>query len=283
VLDDYLRVIGHGGHGDSSLHRGQFHDVVITPAAVYRFPRTESARAGLGRTVAVLSALAGVDLGFVVPEPLAPVDVTAPLGRCHLVTTRVPGGPLPQLATDHPDHRVPAGELTRLLAALRGAGADPAVRRAVPVAEASPDRWHEFAAQVEAVLFPRMSRAGRQRAARELVSVTGLPHVTSALVHGDLGGGNLLWRWAGERPVLAGVVDWDGAVIGDPAADVASLAVTWSWPTVIEALTPIEPSPEPLLARARAIAGTFALQQALPAALDGDMFNLREGLAGYRA
>jgi aminoglycoside phosphotransferase (APT) family kinase protein len=280
VLDDYQQVVRHGEPDGRSLHRGQFHDVVVTPTAVYRFPRTESARTGLSRTVAVLSALAGVDLGFAVPAPLAPADATAPLGLCHLVTTRVPGDPLPRPVIGVADHRVLAGELTRLLRALRRAGADPAVRRDVP--EASPDRWHEFAVQVRAVLFPRMSRAGRQRAERELTTVCALPPVTGALVHGDLGGRNLLWRWECGRPVLAGVVDWDGAAIGDQATDVASLAVTYGWPVAAGAVEHVDAQPDATLARARAIAGTFALQQALPAAVDGDDANLSEGLAGYR-
>jgi aminoglycoside phosphotransferase (APT) family kinase protein len=260
------------------LHRGQYHDVVVTQREVHRFPRTEAARARLPATAALLAALAQVDLGVATPRPLAAVDPTAPVGLCRLTTTRVPGEPLEMADIGPSDRRAVSAELSRLLAALRRAGGD--MRGAVP--EAEPDRWIRFAGQVRQTLFPRMSAAGRARAERELATVATLPPVMRALVHGDLGGPNLLWRREGDRLELTGVVDWDGAVIGDPAVDVASLAVTYGWRVAADALGAMGGQPGPVLARALAIAGTFALQEALPAALDGDDHHLRYGLASYR-
>lgn len=282
MLVDYLAVIGHDEPGEASLHRGQFHDVVITETAAYRFPRTESARAGLADSSAVLSTLADLDLGVALPRPLAPVDAAAPVGRCHLVTTRVPGGALDRADVDG-DAQVAAAvsaELARLLSRLRHASADPELRRAIR--ETPPERWRDFAAAVRQTLYPLMSQDGRPRAEQELTAVCALPPVTGALVHGDLGGRNLLWRRDSGRPVLTGVVDWDDAAIGDQAADVAAIAVTYGWTVATDTLRLLSAKPEAVLARARAIAGTFALQQALPAAIDGDDADLREGLAGYR-
>jgi len=73
------------------------------------------------------------------------------------------------------------------------------------------------------------------------------------------------------------VVDWDGAHLGSQAEDLASLAATFGWP-LAERLAASQPA---ALRDARAIAATFALQQALPAALSGDRVMLADGLAGY--
>ena len=80
-----------------------------------------------------------------------------------------------------------------------------------------------------------MSEAGRRRAAAELTAVQEIRAQGNALVHADLGGANLLLTAAseptgGRAPVLAGILDWDEACIGNQASDLASLAVTLGWP-----------------------------------------------------
>jgi aminoglycoside phosphotransferase (APT) family kinase protein len=131
-----------------------------------------------------------------------------------------------------------------------------------------------FAAGVRNELFRLMSARGRDRAATELDQLLRLEPTTATLVHGDLGGTNL--RFAAGR--LVGVLDWDEAHLGDPAADLASIAVTVGWPAA-RAIAP-ELEPELELA-ARVYAATFALQQAPPAARAGDQDSLWDGLAGY--
>jgi aminoglycoside phosphotransferase (APT) family kinase protein len=106
--------------------------------------------------------------------------------------------------------------------------------------------------------------------------------VGGALVHNDLGGANLLWTTSGGVPKLAGVVDWDESRVGDQASDLASIAVTTGWPLPGRIDIHRRGAARPLLADAKIIAATFALQQALPAALTGDQASLDDGLRGYR-
>jgi Ser/Thr protein kinase RdoA (MazF antagonist) len=246
------------------LRRGQFHDVVLTPTTAYRFPRDEGSRARLPGRAALLAVLAEHDLGFAVPGPLAPVCADEPVGRCHLVTTRVPGRPLTR--------GVVGAELGRVLAAL--AAATDRLRGTVgpPV-----DRWIGFADGVERELFPLMSAHGQRRARRELDAVLALRVPSSpVLVHGDLGGDNLLWQ-PGTPPRLAGVIDWDDVFLGSAANDVASIAATYGWSVAAQAA-----GSAAVVEEARVIKATFALQQALPAALSGDIANLDDGLRRYR-
>lgn len=127
-----------------------------------------------------------------------------------------------------------------------------------------------------------MSDAGRRRAEVELTAVCAVAAGGDALVHTDLGGANVLLTSVGGVPRLAGILDWDGACIGNQANDLASLAVTFGW-DVARRIDDRRRSPGgPLFASARIIAETFALQQALPAALSGDVVSLDDGLTDYR-
>ncbi|MGY0232037.1 phosphotransferase family protein [Longispora urticae] len=260
-------------HGERVLRQGQFHDVVLTADTVYRFPRTEAARILLPHRSRVLTALAGAGPDFAVPVPLAPVDPDEPVGRCYLATTRVPGQPL---GPGHGHHRTGI-ELGRVLAALSRL----TPRLAGTVDACLPDRWARFAAEVEAELFGLMSAAGRRRARQQLDAVVALPAPRApVLVHGDLGGDNLLWE-PGPPVGLTGVVDWDGLHLGSPADDVASIAATYGWAVATEAAEQAG-CPTGTLRSAQLVQAAFALQQALPAARSGDTANLDDGLLGYR-
>ncbi|HTJ32994.1 MAG TPA: aminoglycoside phosphotransferase family protein [Dactylosporangium sp.] len=273
-LAGYLAVISERhelpGDGAVELRRGQFHDVVLTATTAYRFPRDEAARALLPGRAAVLEVLAARDLGFAVPAPLAAPDADEPVGRCFLATTRVPGEPL-TTARGWPDGL--AAALGRALATLAGVGH--------LVGAPAPHRWADFAAGVERELFPLMSAPGRRRARQELDAVLAHPApVTPVLVHGDLGGGNLLWD-PGPPLRLTGVIDWDGLFLGNPANDVASIAATYGWTIADQAARTAGYGSE-VLRQARQIRATFALQQALPAARSGDTASLDDGLQAYR-
>ena len=204
-----------------------------------------------------------------------------PLGRCHIALRRLPGRALdgPQVA-DSPGADVLVSRLARLLDRLTELGASDAIRNAVPLAD--PRRWERFAEDVSAVLFPLMSGAGRDRADTQLNQVLAFDPAGDALVHGDLGGGNLLWAAANAGPRLTGILDWDGAQIGHRADDLASIATRVGWPLAVRIQDAQRYGGDtPTIPAAKAIAATFALQQALPAALSGDAASLADGLATY--
>jgi aminoglycoside phosphotransferase (APT) family kinase protein len=237
---------------------------------------------GLPGRVALLRVLGNCRLPVATPVPLAsaPAAQHEALGRCHVALSRLRGQPLErEQATSPRSEPVVIAELGRLLDALSELGADPAVAEVVPGAD--PDRWVRFAGDVDRVLFPLMSDRGWRRAEAELAKVAAVDPVGAALVHGDLGGTNLLWTVPESGPHLAGVLDWDEAQLGNPADDLASLAATFGWPLAERLDASRHAGGCPTIGDARTIAATFALQQALPAALSGDSVMLADGLAGY--
>ncbi|PZG51559.1 phosphotransferase [Spongiactinospora gelatinilytica] len=262
--------------GGLDVREGQFHHVVIGTARVVCLPRTPAAAARLPARAAVLRALAGFGLGFRTPVPLPPASD----GTRYLVLDRIPGTPLPDGEPGDPwTAAAMAEQYAAVLAGLARAGADPDVREALPHQE--PDRWRRFADDVRAELYPLMSGQGRRRAERELTPLAGLPHLTAAVVHGDLGAANVLWEVPGGVPRLAGIVDWDEAGLGDPAEDLAAIAASHGT-GLLERIIALTGGPgDALRARADVIRGTFALQQALSAHRDGDAAELADGLARY--
>jgi hypothetical protein len=136
-LADYLAVIRPAGRDDPppELRHGQFHDVVLAGDVAYRFPRDEESRRALPGRVALLRVLAGGRLPVAIPAPLTAADPgqDEPRGRSHVALSRLPGQPLPrEQATSPRSEPIVIGQLGRLLDALAGLGAEPAVRKAVP-------------------------------------------------------------------------------------------------------------------------------------------------------
>jgi aminoglycoside phosphotransferase (APT) family kinase protein len=266
---------------DLTVRQGQFHIVVIGSDRVVCLPRTRAAAARLPRRAAALHALAGLDLGFRTPEPLLRGGAHDTDEAPFLVLGRVPGEPLGTDALD--DARVVdtvAAQYATLLSGLARAGTDETVRAVLP--QEPEGRWRRFAENVRAELFQLMSDSGRLRAERELAALDSLPHLTRAVVHGDLGAENVLWEWTRGLPHISGVLDWDDVALGDPAEDLAAIGAGHG-PELLERVLALGSwSDHGLLTRIAAIRGTFALQQALHAVRDGDEEELADGLAGYR-
>ncbi|WP_371865804.1 phosphotransferase family protein [Nocardia ninae] len=264
---------------DSMIREGQFHYAVVGSERVVSFARTDAAAQRLPARGAVLRALAHLHLGVAVPECLsvaAQGDAVA-----YLLMTKVSGAPLDGALLRSPDvAESVARQCHGLLDSLAVAGNDPHIRASLSVAPV--DRWQEFAAAVRGELYPLMSVTGRARAERELSALDALPHSTDAVVHGDLGGENLLWDTVDGLPVLRGVVDWDGVCLGDPAEDFAAIGAGYGPDVLRGVLACTETTGSDLAARIAAIQGTFALQQALDAHRDGDEEELADGLSGYR-
>jgi aminoglycoside 2''-phosphotransferase len=99
-----------------------------------------------------------------------------------------------------------------------------------------------------------------------------------ALIHGDFGGGNILYDPSTRR--VTGVIDFGGVAVGDPAVDIAALSC-YGEPFLALGV-PAYPGIASLLPRARRYRATFALQQALWALRDGDAEAFEGGIDEYR-
>ncbi|MDQ1075016.1 MULTISPECIES: aminoglycoside phosphotransferase family protein [Microbacterium] len=217
-------------HGSANL-------VVLAGAVAVRVGRTVTAAAESLRAQALVDTLP--HLPFAVPRGLA-----GPMWDEEIVAVtqrRLDGIP-------HPSGHGDADELRVLLDAVAEVPIDTCERHlATPHAFMGGAHWHPVIVEQA---IPLLAPGVRDAALRAADALAELDPVPPALVHGDLAGSNVLWGGG----AVTGVIDWDLASAGDPAVDVAALAVWHGW-DVIERVCPPE-----VVRRARVVAATHPLQ-----------------------
>ncbi|MCP3804086.1 phosphotransferase [Allokutzneria sp. A3M-2-11 16] len=202
-----------GAQLDSArLFRGGMHDVVLVPeVAAVRVTRSAADAAVLPRRTEVLRMIGSSGLPFAVPTPLTPVTTFGE--RAAVALSWIGGTPLPEGQGD------PA-QIGRLLRVIRECPVSASLEALLHVPPTYPDGRHWGQVLAEEVI-PRLPVPWRDSRLRRLSEALAMPPVPGALVHGDLGGGNVHWDANGE---LVGVVDWDLALVFDPAIDAALMA-----------------------------------------------------------
>lgn len=178
---------------------------------VYRFPRYEPHRVG---EVAQRHQRAK-DLGLPAPGVVSVRDGAH--AKAHVVLERSPGIPLQQLLPHlSASQRTRAAHgIAELLLRMRGT-----TRTEWPFpAPQWTDLWQGFADCAEAAAAARDSVDPAELELARAAAATAAS-APVGLVHGDLAWGNILFAPDGA---LLAILDWDFAVVGDPAVDVAAV------------------------------------------------------------
>lgn len=257
------------------LGEGQFCvAVLVEPDIVVRFPRHALGIEQLLHERKVVEILDG-RLDVAVPVPLA-AELDNPPGQAFASHRLVPG----DLVTREMLNDLGRGDTGQLhdqvASLLLGLKAATSAATSVGVkTESLGDIAASMAADVEVLLRDRMSPLQLARAAAELRAFAGVDHHDRSLCHADLGG-NLVWDPGDQR---LGVIDFGDACISDPVLDLASLlALDESLAAAVAAQVPH------IVGRvddAQAVRNTFALQDALYGAQQGDWRHVDEVLGSY--
>jgi aminoglycoside 2''-phosphotransferase len=101
----------------------------------------------------------------------------------------------------------------------------------------------------------------------------------AVLRHGDFGTSNILHDSA--TATITGIIDWSSVGLGDAAVDIAALLASYGEPFICR-LAQHYTGLDALLPRAHFYLGTFALQEALSGAENGDSEAFARGIANYR-
>ncbi|MGW1719949.1 aminoglycoside phosphotransferase family protein [Streptomyces sp. NPDC002156] len=216
-----VRPVGAGGEA-STWWVGARHVLRLAP------DRDASARL---RRELRLRDLVRPHLGVAVPVGVAHGEWAA--GLAYTLDTRVPGGS----AEEHDVSAVGEADLAALLTGLREVPARQAETLGVPrvaprslealrrAAERAAERL-AAADEFDPVRLHQLTPA----AATQLAAQAG----TAVLVHHDLRGEHLVVSADGR---VRGVLDWTDAVVGDPAEDIAGLALAVGSPAAVRAAT----------------------------------------------
>lgn len=262
---------------------GQFSDVVfINDTLVFRFPRFASVVTTLATETAALRALQG-RLPLSIPEPLyAAVDDTP--GRAFMGYRLLPGAPLTREAFA----AIPNGPACDHLAAhlanfLRTLHTLAPSSLAVPLPlQDTRDEWEDLFSRFQRHLFSHMRPDACEEVERRFAAFLGddvnfaYPHV---IRHGDFGTSNILHD--PTSVTITGIIDWSSVGLGDAAVDIAALLASYGEP-FIRRLAQHYAGLDALLPRAIFYLSTFALQEALAGAENGDPEAFARGIAKYR-
>lgn len=194
--------------------QGNMHHVVLLPeVAAVRISKRPLAAAELPRRVAVLRAVAAAGLPFAVPVPVSEVTVFGE--RAAVAISWVGGAGLPEGVGD-------PMVFGPLLEALRDVEISPELAAVLhtPRRHADGVGWADILTDE---VVPRLPVKWRDGVSQRLDVLLAMEEVPPRLVHGDLGGSNIHFGADGK---LIGVVDWDLAILSDPAID-AALVATW--------------------------------------------------------
>jgi aminoglycoside phosphotransferase (APT) family kinase protein len=204
--------------------QGNLHHVVLFPGvAAVRISKRPSHAAELPRRVEILRAVATAGLPFAVPEPLTEVATFGE--RTAVAVSWIDGEGLPEGIGDPVAFGL-------LLEALREVEISPELQAVLhtPRRYADGVGWADILSDE---IIPRLPAKWRDGVRQRLDALLALDEVPARLVHGDLGGSNVHFDKDGR---LTGVLDWDMAILSDPAID-AALIATWHGWDVLRAAT----------------------------------------------
>ena len=282
----YLQAIGEAYPNlevrSARLHTsdGQFNDILfINDDLIFRFPRYEESIDGFLREIEVLEKLQG-HVNLPIPHPIYVSSGTRSVGKVFMGYQLLPGKPLFRdvlnTITDESTLERLAQQLADFLYGLHTLSPSvPGVELPVHDAHAESRKLY---ASVQEHLFPLMRPESRNSVTKHFEGYFNNPalHVYEpAMIHGDLGGSNILL----DRDKITGIIDFSFAGLGDPAQDIA--AVSTYGEAFFTRICRYYPKIEFLLERAKFQRGTFALQEALHGFRNHDKEAFQSGMEEY--
>jgi aminoglycoside 2''-phosphotransferase len=259
---------------------GEVHDVVIVNRErVFRFPRSDWARASLQQEQGVLNLIRDV--------VAMPVPLLDQLAEDYESYPYLPGAPLQRdflLAQPNQLQDRLAWQIAIFLRQLHAIPMRVLRRRQIPSSDTvrSRDDWLRLFEGVQRELFPWLKANVCQGVIKHFQPVLedeGWLRYEPALVHGDLRPHHILID--AEANQVSGIVDFGMAGVGDPAVDLACLLFHYG-ESFVGRMGRFYPGIAHVIDRARFCAGTFELQWALAGLRTGDPSWLLAHIGGAR-
>ena len=243
-------------------HDGELNDIlIVNEALVFRFPRHERNIPDFLREILLLRKLQNL-LPLAVPMPIFDSGDMMKLGKVFMGYRFIPGEPLNEerltvLANEAFVEKL-AKQLADFLTVMHSL--DPEVLNLDLPHMNMPDWTRTFFEEVQKKLFFYM-RSDACKSVTEnfenYFTQADLHSYQPHLVHGDFGGGNILF----DKNGISGVLDFTGACYSDPALDIASASTYGE--RFFECLCRFYPVSDSMAKRAKFYRSLFALEEAL--------------------
>ncbi|MFN2231259.1 MAG: phosphotransferase family protein [Anaerolineae bacterium] len=264
--------------------QGQYNDVlVVNEALIFRFAKVPAALQTLRQETAILRSIRD-HITLQIPDPVYHNLEGSVIGEAFVGYPMIAGKPLWRdlyRTIDDPDVlETIACQLATFLRELHAIPVEETIPIALPV-EDGLDTWVDMYARIRDELFSYMRPDARAQVAEHFESYLDDPLAYAfepVLRHGDFGTGNLIYDPDARR--MAGVIDFGGAGLGDPATDMAGLLSSFGEPFLARCAA-YYPAIEAASTRIHFYHGTFALQEALFGIENGDRQAFANGMETF--
>jgi len=264
--------------------KGQNNDVlIVNQELVFRFPRYAHALEQLRVATAILTGVREY-VALDIPNPTFVNLEARAVGEAFVGYRMIAGEPLWRgtfraIREEETLDRL-ADQLGRFLHALHGVPYQTVIDCELPVAD-TVEECADIYTRMREKLFGYMRPDAREWVAGHFETFLGDPgnfQYRPVLKHGDFGPTNILFD--AQAQTIAGIIDFGGSGLGDPAYDFAGLLSGYGEPFV-RRCGRTYPEVESFLDRIRFYRGTFALIEALFGIENGDEEAFRSGIEKY--
>ncbi len=262
---------------------GQYNNVLeINESLIFRFAKVHDAIRTLRREVIILHHLQD-RISLPIPNPTYVKIDSKTIGEVFVGYPMIPGIPLWrknfQKITDSDVRHKMAVQLATFLKELHQVSLND-----LPLefqTEDKPEDWEKMYSQIQEKLFPYMRVDAKQEISKHFKNFfvnLNRYKFSPKLRHGDFGTGNILFSF--ESQSIAGVIDFGGVGLGDPAGDFAGLFISFG-EEFYQKCYSVYPEMETALERVKFFCGTFALQEALFGFDNNDQDAFQAGMKNY--
>lgn len=269
----------------AKLHEGGQNNTVIeiNHSLIFRFPKYEGGIKELSEETRLLK-LIGRHITLDIPNPIYQNLESQTVGEVFVGYRMIPGKTLDIQAfrsIGQDDLKGMAQQLAQFLLELHTVSLqdellDPGHQ------QNQHQYWEDMYRRIREKLFRYMSKESQAFVRKHfegfLNDSTNFQYKPT-VVHGDFGAGNILIDH--HLPRVAGIIDFGGAHVGDPAVDAAAVLSGFGEDFLTQ-MYAFYPELQRMESRMRFYMGTFALQEALFGIENGDAQAFKNGIINYQ-
>jgi aminoglycoside 2''-phosphotransferase len=263
---------------------GQYNDVlVVNGALIFRFAKVSEAVETIRKEIIILKSLQG-QISLAIPNPIYHYTETNTIGESFVGYLMIPGKPLIfhdfRAASNIKVLERIVNQLSKFLYELHHISAHNVIPIDLPFCDTQ-EEWKSMYDRIKANLFKYMRPDACRQVAKHFENFLGNPDTYKfepAFRHGDFGAENIIYD--PNRLSVAGIIDFGGAGLGDPAIDFAGLFASFGEEFYKQCYS-IYPEMEQALERVRFYRYTFPLEEALFGIENANQVAFRDGIAEF--
>lgn len=261
---------------------GQNNDVfIVNKSMVFRFPKYQKGIDNLKRETETLEAIIN-NVSIPIPNPIYQSFEKWEVGKAFVGYEFIQGFPLWKASFD----RIEDGKVLKRLASQLVSFLNEIHSldtNKLRLEETNPrEQMVNLYQRIQNKLYPFIREEAQQQISHSFetfLNSAACSKLNTTLIHGDFGATNILWDPNTNN--IAGIIDFGGSGIGDPAYDFAGILSSYG-ETFFNMCLNLYPNGTEIPERVTFYGSTFALQEALYGVENDDKAAFENGIKAYR-